>query len=192
MRIGKHDGMMLVLFLVLSVTGCGTETDMVNKAKDPNKAPEVGASLTSGPVLLNVAGAGHHIGDIVQIDTDVLTIIKGSVILFDWRKATGGPGGFGPAHMIGEVVGLPGDQLDMSTFLKFKGRDGKEKNAWFSTFEKRGAKNYDGNITLSVGGYLVETDSHIIIVDHESIGALVVERLGHDEDAEKEIKQRVY
>jgi hypothetical protein len=93
--------------------------------------------------------------------------------------------------MIGQVVGLPGDQLAMSTFLKYRGRDGREKNAWFSTFERRGAKNYEGTITLPVGDYLVETERNVIIVDQSSIGALVVEQLGHDDEAERRMKQTV-
>lgn len=118
MRIGKHESMMLVLFLVLSVTGCVTETDKGKNTEAPGKLPEIGASLTSGPVLLNVAGAGYRLGDIVRIKTEVAGISKGDVILFDWRKATGEPGGFDSTHMIGQVVGLPGDQLAMSTLLK--------------------------------------------------------------------------
>ena len=175
---------MLVLFLVLCVTGCSKKTDK-------RRVPEPGASLTSGPVLLNVAGAGHRLGDIVRITTDVTGISRGTVVLFDWRKAVAGQG-WGPAHMIGQVVGLPGGQLDMSTFLKYRGRDGKEKDPWLSTFQRRGAKNYRGNITLPAGDYLVETERNIMIVDRSSIGARVVERLGHDDEAEKEMRQRVY
>lgn len=190
MRIGKHDSIILVLFLVLLVTGC--RTDKGKNTETPGKVPEIRASLTSGAVLLNVAGAGHQLGDIVQIKTEIAGISTGDVILFDWRKATGQRGGFGPTHMIGQVCGLPGDPLAMSTFLNYRGRDGKEKKAWFSTFKRRGAKNFESNITLPVGDYLVETARNIIIVDQSSIGALVVERLGHDDEAEKEMKGRVY
>ena len=126
MRLGKDDSLMLVLFLVLCVTGCGTKTDKGNSTEAPGKVPEIGASLGSGPVLLNVAGAGHQVGDIVRIKTDVAGLSEGDVVLFDWRKAATEPGGFGPTYMIGEVVGLPGDQLAMSTFLKYQGRDGKD------------------------------------------------------------------
>lgn len=183
MRVGKCGSVVLAL-LVFSVAGCRKEVG--------KEVPEVGASLTSGPVLLNVGGAGYQVGDIVRINTDVRAVTKGVVILFDWRKATAATGGFGPVHMIGDVVGLPGDTLSMSRFLKFKGRDGRERNAWFATFKRRGAENYDSEITLPSGDYLVETDRHILIVDRSSIAAFVLERLGHDQDAEKEIKQRRY
>ncbi len=72
---------MLVLFLVLFVTGCGTETDKGKNTEGPGKVHEIGASLTSGPVLLNVAGAGYHLGDIVRIKTAIAEISKGDVIL---------------------------------------------------------------------------------------------------------------
>ena len=61
------------------------------------------------------------------------------------------------SSMIGEVIGLPGGELNMPMFLKFKGGSGEEKNVMFRTFERRGVKNYDGHITLPVGDYLVET-----------------------------------
>ena len=178
MRVGRYNSMMLLLSSVLCVTGCNGKTDR-------ERPPEPGVPLTSGPVLLNVAGAGYHLGDIVRIETNVSDISKGTTVLFDWRKAVAGQG-WGPAHMIGQVVGLPGGQLDMSTFLKYRGRDGKEKDPWLSTFQRRGAKNYRGNITLPAGDYLVETERNIMIVDRSSIGARVVERLGHDDEAEKE------
>ena len=192
MKTGRCASILLIVVLVLSVAGNGCETDAADKSNRSQEIPEIGDSLASGSVLMNVSGGGYKLGDIVRISTDVNRISKGDVVLFDWRKTTGGLGGLGPTHMIGEVIGLPGDDLDLSTFLKYTGRDGKEKKAWFSTFEKRGAKNYDSNIALRVGDYLVETDRNVIIVDHSAIGALVLERLGHDEDAAREMKHRVY
>jgi hypothetical protein len=190
--MGKTESLALVLFLVLSLAGCRTRTDTGCKVEGLNKPPEVGPLLSSGPVLLNVAGAGFRRGDVVRIKTQVAGISRGDVILFDWRKAAVEPGGVGPAQMIGQVIGLPGDRLAMSTFLKYRGRDGKRKDAWFSTFERRGAKNYDDNITLPSGDYLVETERNILIVGQSSIGARVVKRLGHDDEAEKEMQRRVY
>ena len=188
----KQFSVVFVLVSVLTLTGCGSKTDESGRTEAPNTPPEAGASLATGAVLLNVSGAGYQIGDVVQIRTNVVDLSKGDVVLFDWRKASGDPGGFGPTNMIGEVAGLPGDQLDMSVFLKYVGRDGKEKNAWFGTFEKRGAKNYGSKIILPVDDYLLETEGHLIIVDHASISALVIQRLRHDAKAAKELKQRVY
>jgi len=37
-----------------------------------------------------------------------------------------------------------------------------------------------------------EIEKEALGYDHATIGALVMERLGHDDDAEKEIKRRVY
>ncbi len=184
--------MAIVITAVFSVSGYGAETHDKARVAETGNAPEIGAVLASGPVLLNVAGAGYKPGDIVRISTEVAEIGRGSVILFDWRKATGRPGGFGPGHMIGEVIGLPGDELNVYVLLNYRGRDGAERNAVFSTFEKRGVRNYDGNLILSFGDYLVETDKNIIIVDHSSVNARVEELLGHDSDAGQKIKQRVY
>jgi len=176
---------MRTLLLLLCLAGCDGK-------KDKATVPELGGPRTSGVVMLNVAGVGYRLGDIVRINAKVGDLSKGDVVLFDWRKATTTPGGFGPGHMIGQVIGLPGDKLALSTLLKYRGCNGKEKSAWFSTFERRGARNFDGSITLVVGDYLVETERNILVVDRSSIVALVVERLGHDDEAEEEMKQRVY
>lgn len=191
MKTGRHASLLFAVLLALS-HGYGCETGAGDKSDRTQVIPEIGNPLASGPVLMNVSGAGYDLGDIVHISTDVSRISKGEVVLFDWRKATRGQGGFGPTYMVGEVVGLSGDKLDLSTFLKYTGRDGKEKRAWFSTFRRRGARNFAGNITLTVGDYLVETDRNVMIVDHSSIGALVLERLGHDENAARKMKQMVY
>lgn len=191
MRIVSRNSAILVLSVIVSVAGCSRDAGEPKDVEASGKIPEIGASLTSGPVLLNVGGSDYQLGDIVRIKTEVGEITKGDVILFDWRKATGEEG-FGPTHMIGQVAGVPGEQLGMAAFLKYRGRDGKEKQAWFSTFQRLGAKNYDGNICLPAGNFLVETERTIMIIDRVSIGALVVEKLGHDDEAEKEMKQRVY
>ena len=177
-----------ILLLVFLVAGCGARTGKGARGD----VPEIADSLANGTVLLNVPGAGYRPGDIVRIDTDIAKVAIGDVILFDWRKAAGDQAGFGPTFDIGQVGSLPGKQIAMNTIAKYRGSDGKQRTAWFSTFERCGARSYNDTITIPHGDYLIETERNILIVAQSSIGARVIELVGHDDEAEKEIRQRVY
>lgn len=82
--IAATRGAVLVMVVALTCTGCGAETG--NGTGLGGNAPEIGSSLASGLVLLNVAGASYRPGDIVRIDAQVARIPKGGVVLFDWRQ----------------------------------------------------------------------------------------------------------
>lgn len=45
---------------------------------------------------------------------------------------------------------------------------------------------------IAGGDFLVETDTVVPIVDSASIGAKVLERIGHNDEAEEESRRLVY
>ena len=100
--------------------------------------------------------------------------------------------GYGPTYMIGSVTGTPGEVFDTKVYLDYRGSDGRKKNAWFHTFKTRGVGHYGDKLTLPEGDYLVETYRNVLVVNASSIDAVVLRRLGHDEAAAAEMKQRVY
>jgi len=174
-------------FVVLVGAFCLVRCD----GEDSAKRKPLLKPLQSGPALLNVSGAGYEIGDIVRIEIEFDRIIKGDVVLFEWKKARN-VHGFGPTYAIGEIVGTPGDEFDMASFRPYHDREGKEKSVWLQTFEIEQVQHLEGTFKLGSDDFLVETASHVMWIKGSLIGAIVVERIGHDDEAEEGLRKIVY
>jgi len=184
----------------------------------PRLVEEKGESLPpkkqtdKNSLVLEVSGYGYTMGDIVQIRVTQPTL--GNIVIFDPYKNKSMCLGMGPSISLGKIVGLPGDSVLLQSdglkirmeMIKFD-RDYSQQKA---VFGGQKYKNLSTNITLKHGEYLLdkwvglecfsgeldETGSSIpynrFTVNEEAISGVVEKRIGHDNQAEKEFKNRIY
>ena len=140
-------------------------------AADP--PPEVDAGpLKDGVVILNIAGEGYVHGDIVQVSVDLKKVSTGSVVLYDWQKATGRPG-WGPTYQIGTVETLPGMPA------KPRAREAADAGQPLAP-------------TPGPGEYLLKVDRGWVVCKASALGAIIVKKVGHDEEAGAAMRERRY
>ena len=185
MKIMKLIKLSVLSISVMLFAGCSNQ--LIKQAV----SPQAKSTLSSGTALLNVSGLGLEQGDVVNINAAPEIISYKDTILFDWRRLTQWSGGFGGNQMVGSVIALPGEQVDMASLHQYRDHNGKDKNAWFNTFKTRGVKGYGDKFTLAIGDYLVETDTSLIVMNRAVISAIVVERLGNEMLAEREVEQHI-
>ena len=104
----------------------------------------------------------------------------------------GGVPGWGPTHVLGKIMAVPGDRLDLHAMNQAYERGGRGKGLVVSTFEARGIPKYSSEHTLAEGDYLMETPRMIEIVNAEAIRTVVGMKLGHDTATEEHLKSIVY
>lgn len=163
-------------------------------------------------LILEVAGYGYTMGDIVQIRVTQPTL--GNIVIFDPYKNKSMCLGMGPSISLGKIVGLPGDSVSLQgDGLKIRtemiklDRDYSQQKA---VFGGQKYKNLSTNITLKHGEYLLdkwvgfecfsgevdETGSSIpynrFTVNEEAISGVIEKKIGHDSQAENEFKSRIY
>ncbi len=164
-------------------------------------------------LTLEVDGYGYTVGDIVQIKK-VVQPAPGDVVIFDPFKNKSMCLGMGPSMSLGKIVGLPGESISFQNdVLKIRTEQIKldrDYSQQAAVFGGQKYKNLTAGITLKNREYLLnkwvgfecfngeldETGSSIpynrFTVNEDAISGVIEKKIGHDNQAEKEFKNRIY
>ena len=207
----KYLTIIFVIIIIITVSMVGYFV-LVKKSTPVTQQTSVTQQTNGKNVTLEIDGYGYTIGDIVGIK--LVAPIRGDIVVFDPFKNKSMCLGMGPSMALGKIIGVPDDSVQIQKDgLKLRTetipleRDYSNRGMVFGGIKY---KNPPANITLKNGEYLLdkwvglecfggeidETGSSItynrFTVNQEAILGVIENKIGHDDQAEKEFKGRIY
>ncbi|OGZ10230.1 MAG: hypothetical protein A3D65_04000 [Candidatus Lloydbacteria bacterium RIFCSPHIGHO2_02_FULL_50_13] len=211
----KSSGVVLITLIVVAGFIYVQNKPKTEKAEKTLNAENAGGQpprIESDSITLQVDGYDFAIGDIVQIKTN--RPVFGDVIIYDPFKNESMCLSMGPDMSLGKIIGVPGETFSFQdSSLKIRtetvefGRNYAEQKAAFRSQKYENLVGKD--ITLQTGEYLIDQWAGLecfpgelndagsvpynrFTVIEEAIIGVIEKKVGHDEQAEREFKDRAY
>ena len=163
-------------------------------------------------IRLELGGYGYEVGDIVLIDTQKEPAL-GDMVQYDWELNNSSGGGMGPSLHLAKIIGLPGDYVSFQqwsyeangnevTLERYYKADGtmyepQTKEVMWATqkFDNVAGMKLKVPVDEFLSDKRIGLESlryNRFTVKRDSIKGIILKKLGHDKEFEKEVKGRVY
>lgn len=215
MRIGFAVIFLFMIFLnvyiVDETSGSPNEDSLTFVKEGVHVVGTISEKVNKDSVALEAQGHGYSHGDIVKIKTGEPSL--NDIVIFNPHQNKSMCTGFGPHMQLGKITGLPGEKVSFKNntmvirneVIQFD-RDHSRRNAIF------GGKRYENltmrDIILQPGEYLldklvgnecsgVDASGNSIVYDRftvnkEALIGIIVGKIGHDDQLEKDLRNRSY
>ncbi len=142
--------------------------------------------------MLDGDGGGYRMGDVVEVTTKIPELLKGDVVLFDWRAAEFVSQGWGPGLNIGQIHRMPGDSFMVADMLNYRDFSGRARNLPGGWLRAHNVQQRDEDIVLSPSQYSVIAGDRFYILELHHIYGFVIKRVTHDSAMGKEFRHTIY